>query len=235
MKKVLIGILMTFFWSAGLWAGKPEPVVYAPKNAKNGAVPIAVWLHGYRNFPGFLADEREYFEGVADSLGIAIVGIPGTTPLEDGTLQWSEEPVADHAYIQQVLASLSEKHKLDTKRVALFGFSQGAMVAADVANLYPDAYQGAIVMSPGGFTEPKVRSQKSPVNATQIYFLVCGADEHPGNVQLTRFYAKELKNLGAVVTFKEYPGVSKHTRPPDFKERFPEWIAAILKSRARGE
>lgn len=235
MRKLVISMVMLFLCCATLWGGKPEPVVYLPKTQKDSAVPVAVWLHGYRSFPGFIAEEREYFQGIADSLGIAIVGIPGTTPLGDDTLQWSEEPVADHAYIQQVLSLLSEKHKLDTKRVALFGFSQGAMVAADIANLYPDAYQGAIVMSPGGFTEPKVRSQKSLANAKQTFFVVCGANENAGNVQLTRFYGKELKNLGATVTLKEYAGVSKHTRPPDFKERFGEWIAAILKSKTAGE
>jgi len=195
MKKFLIVILLNFFCCAMLWGAKPEPVIYSPKNQKDSAVPIAVWLHGYRSFPGFFSDEHEYFQGVADSLGIAIVGIPGTTVLEDGTLQWSEEPAADHAYIQQMLGVLSENHKLDTKHVALFGFSQGAMVAADLANLYPDAYQGAIVMSPGGFTGPKVRTQKSSVNATQTYFILCGADEHPGNVHMSRFYGKELRTL----------------------------------------
>src|SRR3954471_22684349 len=100
-KKFLISALVICSCSAALWAAKPDPVVYTPKNQKDAAVPIALWLHGYRSFPGFLADEREYFQSVADTLGIAIIGIPATTPLGDGTFQWSEEPVADHAYIQQ--------------------------------------------------------------------------------------------------------------------------------------
>ena len=54
------------------------------------------------------------------------------------------------------------------------------------------------------------------------------------NVELTKAYAKHLETvLGAKVTLKLYPGVSKHTRPPGFMEKFPEWMAAILKSNAK--
>ena len=160
-------------------AEKPKAFLFKPSNGK-GPYPVVLWLHGYRGYSpeGYFPGEKaEALQKHADAIGAVIIGFPATTDLGDNTQQWSEEPVADHAYIQQMLEVLSEKHKLDTKRVALFGFSQGAMVAADLANLYPEAYQGAIVMSPGGFTEPKVRAQKSAANAAQSYFVVCGAEE----------------------------------------------------------
>ena len=34
--------------------------------------------------------------------------------------------------------------------------------------------------------------------------------------------------LGAKVTLKLYPGIAKHTRPPDFMEKFPEWVSMML-------
>ena len=120
-----------FLLLCGACIAKPAPVVYYPAGATNG-VPVMVWLHGYRSFPSVLSD-KEYFQSVADRLQVAFIGIPGTTAMADGTLVWSEEPVADHHYIQDVLATLASKYKLDLKRTGLFGFSQGAMVAADIA------------------------------------------------------------------------------------------------------
>lgn len=47
----------------------------------------------------------------------------------------------------------------------------------------------------------------------------------PGPIQ----YARHLdKVLGAHVTLKLYEGVSKHNRPTDFMEKFPEWMGTIL-------
>jgi predicted esterase len=167
----------------------------------------------------------------ADALGAVIIGFPATTDLGDGTQQWSEEPVADHAYIQAKLKEIGKTVKVDLSKVALFGFSQGAMVAADLATQYPESYLGAILMSPGGMGRAKAADLRKPEHAKQVYFCFCGAEEQPGNVGLTKAYAKHLETvLGAKVTLKLYPGISKHTRPPDFMEKFSEWMAAILKS-----
>jgi pimeloyl-ACP methyl ester carboxylesterase len=211
---------------------KPAPLVYAPKHAE-GKLPVAVWLHGYRSFPGAL-DDAEFFQGVADRLRIAIVGIPGTTTLDDDTLQWSEEPVADQAYIQSVLRALSSEYRLDLERVALFGFSQGAMVAGDLSLLYPHSYLGALIMSPGGFTSPHLPDVKDTFHSRQHYFSVCGALEHPGNVGWTKRYAAAARQFTDFSMLKLYDGVKQHTRPPDFKDRFPEWISEILGIQKKG-
>jgi predicted esterase len=205
---------------------KPEPIVYFPAGVTT-SVPVAVWLHGIRAFPGILED-KEYFQRIADRLKIAIVGIPGTTMLFDGTLVWSEEPVADHAYIQDVLDQLANKYNLDKTRIALFGFSEGAQVAGDLCARYPMVYRGAILMSPGGITNSKAETKTGEVNKSQVFFVFCGAKENARTVQNTANYAALFKLLGCTVTYKEYPDQEKHTRPEDFKEKFPEWIATIL-------
>jgi predicted esterase len=207
-------------------ATKPEPIVYYPAGASE-LVPVAVWLHGYRRFPSVLED-KEYFQKVADELKIAIVGIPGTTEMPDGTLIWSEEPAADNAYIQEVLGQLAEKYKLDKSKVALFGFSEGAMVAGDLCALYPSEYRGGILMSPGGITDPKAKSKTPELNKSQVFFIFCGAKENALNVQWSETYAALFKQWGCTVTLKEYPDQEKHERPADFKEQFPNWICAIL-------
>ncbi len=217
-------------------ADKAKPFIFTPTNG-TGPFPVALWLHGYRGYSpeGYFPGETvAAMQKHADTLGAVIIGFPATTDLGDNTQQWSEEPVADHAYIQSMLKEIGKTVKLDISKVALFGFSQGAMVAADLATLYPENYMGAILMSPGGMGRPKAADIRTPQHEKQVYFCFCGAEEQPGNVGLTKAYAKHLeKDLGAKVTLKLYPGISKHTRPSDFMEKFPEWMAAILKPNAK--
>ena len=233
MKPVLVALALLLF-AAAAEAAKPEHFMFVPKAAAE-PMPVAIWLHGYRGYSpeGYVRGEtREAMQKHADALGAVILGFPATTDLGDGTQMWSEEPVADHAYIQDRLRALTKGLKVDLKRVGLFGFSQGAMVAADLATLYPEWYRGAILMSPGGMGAPKASEEKLPVHATQVYFCFCGAAEHEGNVGLTKAYAGHLeKVLGATVTLKLYEGVSNHTRPPDIMTQFPIWMAAILKAK----
>ena len=208
-----------------------KPFVFRPTKGTS-PFPVVLWLHGYRGYSA-----QGYFPGApaaalqkhADSLGAVIIGFPATIDLGDGTQQWSEDPVKDHAYIQAKLKEIAKDSTFDLSRVALFGFSQGAMVAGDLASQYPESYQGALLMSPGGLGRPKVADVRKPQHAKQVYFCFCGADEHPANVGLTKMYAKHLESvLGAKVTLKLYPGIAKHARPPDFLEKFPEWMTAIL-------
>jgi predicted esterase len=131
-------------------ADKPKPFIFWPKTA-TGPFPIVVWLHGYRGY-----SSAGYFPGAttaamqkhADALGAVIVGFPATTDLGDGTQQWSENPATDHAYIQSQLRSTGLTPNVDLSKVALFGFSQGAMVAADLASQYPDSYMGGAANVP---------------------------------------------------------------------------------------
>ena len=217
-------------------AEKAKPFIFTPTNGP-GPFSVALWLHGYRGYSAdgyFPGETAAAMQRHADALGSVIIGFPATTDLGDNTQQWSEEPVADHAYIQWKLKEIERTVKLDLSRVALFGFSQGAKVAADLATQYPESYMGAVLMSPGGMERPKSAEVRKPQHEKQVYFCLCGADENQSNVGLTKAYAKHLeKVLGAKVTLKLYPGIAKHTRPPDFMERFPEWMAAILKPDAK--
>lgn len=194
---VLLALLGT---SLAVKAEKPKHFLILPAKG-DGPFPVALWLHGYRGYSpeGYMPGAtKEAMQQHADSLGAAIIGFPGTTDLGDDTQQWSEEPVADHAYIQWRLKELARTAKLDLTRVGLFGFSQGAMVAADLATHYPESYRGAILMSPGGIGSPKATETKIPAHTRQVYFCFCGAEEHEGNVALTKAYAQHLeKHLGS--------------------------------------
>ena len=170
--KHLLATALLFLLAAISHAAKPKPFIFVPKDATE-PMPVALWLQGYCGYsplgpmPG---ETAEAMQKLADTLGAVILGFPATTDLGDDTQQWTEEPVADQAYIQDRLKTLTTGLKVDLTRAGLFGFSQGAMVAADLATLYPESYRGAILMSPGGMGAPKAAERRLPVHATQVYF-----------------------------------------------------------------
>ena len=215
-------------------AAAPAAFVFVPFRG-SGPFPVAVWLHGYRGYSaaGYLPGAtRAEMQKHADLLGAAIVGFPGPIELADGTERWSENPPTDHAYVQGRLAEIAKTTSLDASRVGLFGFSEGGLVAAEIAMLYPEKYLGAIVMSPGGVAHPVVARTREPAHADQIYFFFCGEREDPAVVALTKGLAHGIgEALGSKVTLKIYPGISRHARPPDFTDKFPEWMGAILRAR----
>src|SRR5262249_43163026 len=128
-----------------------------------------------------------------------------------------------------VLAGAAHRLTVTAGAGVPLGVPQGARAAADVAVRHPEKYAGAILLSPGGLEEPKPSDfQPSAAHREQGYVAVCGAKEHPGNVYLTSEYARLLRDMGARIRHKPYPGMSAHTFPPDFDKVLPEWIRFIL-------
>jgi predicted esterase len=200
-----------------------------PKGYRKGAaIPAAVWLHGLGSNPENFVDEGcQHF---ADELNVAFVGASGTKARGPRSFVWAEDPEPDARRLRDALAEVSDRVTVKKGHVITFGFSQGAQVGLDVAVRYPEEYAGSIVLSPGA--EPHLQGLRpSPLLARRAFVLSCGAEEHPGNVQLTALDADWLRRAGARVTHKAYPGVSAHRFPKDFDERFPEWVRAILKTR----
>lgn len=198
-------------------------------------IAAAIWLHGYGRNSSELAIFEEDYQQMADDLRIAFIGISATSKMDEGSYQWIEEHRGDHDYLTAVLDYHSDEITIDWPNVALFGFSQGAKVAGDLASHYPAKFRGAILMSPGGQKDDDVPTISTQGNANQYYVCVVGADEAYGNVSMTRTYARKLKRLGAEVFLKEYEGVEEHSTPPDYYERLPEWLGRILRAEAAEE
>src|SRR5437870_5134001 len=91
-------------------AEKAKPFIFKPSNGK-GPYSVVLWLHGYRGYSptGYFPGEKvEAMQKHADAIGAVIIGFPATTDLGDNTQQWSEEPPADHAYIQARLKEIAK-------------------------------------------------------------------------------------------------------------------------------
>jgi len=211
-----------------------ECLVILPKGHRpEDPVPVAMWLHGYGWNPSELSLFEEDYQARADELGIAFVGISATAARDEGGYEWAENTDKDYRYIKSVLEQNKDRITPEWPRVTLFGFSQGAKVAGDVAGNYPGEFAGAVLMSPGGKrSSPDLPEAITEEHKYQKVFCFVGAEEAFGNVSLTKEYANEFKRLGATVVHKEYEGIDDHTTPPDYEENLTNWLSTILSAEA---
>jgi predicted esterase len=191
-------------------------------------IPAVVWMHGLGSRPeGFVNENSQNY---ADAMKVALIGVSGTKPRGPRSFVWAEDVEKDAKRVRDALDEVSDRVTLKRGHVITLGFSQGAQLGLEVAVRYPEDFAGAIALSPGAL--PHLKTLKpSPLLARRGFVLCCGANENPGNVQLTAFDADWLREAKARVIHKPYPGVSAHAFPPDFGERFPEWVDFILKTR----
>ena len=213
------------------WLHPKHTTVVLPKGYQKGtAIPAVLWLHGLGAGPEDFVNEscQEY----ADKLNLALIGVSGTNARGPRSFVWAEDPKEDAQRLQDALTEVSDRVTVKKGQVITFGFSQGAQVGLDVAVLHPEQYAGSIALSPGAI--PHLDDAKpSPLLAQRGFVVSCGANELPGNVQLTALDAEWLRKTKAHVIHKPYPGVSAHSFPKDFEERFPEWVKFILKAQEK--
>ena len=208
---------------------KAKFYIVTPKGYKtSNPVPLAIWLHHHGQNPKELKESRDQYQHWANELGIAFIEVSATARRTKG-YEWTENLEADRQYIFDLLSLHQDKIKPEWPRVALIGFGQGAKVAGDVALSDPEKFAGAILMSPVGNKykpaplDPNVKSHKS-----QTYFCFVGEDEAFEKALITRKYAITLKETDAKLTYKIYPGIEKHSKPPDFDENLSRWLNEIL-------
>jgi len=226
MQIVHIFFLLLATLTSGL-ADVKAPLVLLPRGmAANEALPVAIWLHGYGANPSKILEEPLY-QAVSDRLHIAIVGVYATNQINSESFEWSELPTFDYSQITDSLVKAEQENHVKFSKKMLFGFSQGACVAVEIASRYPEVFSGAIVLSPGANQHPGPLLPHD-ANKRQIYYLSCGAAEAAGNLEFMRSYAIYLSKIGATVSSREVPNMKIHSRPPDWSDRFPEWAKVIL-------
>jgi predicted esterase len=209
------------------YAGLDATVVLLPRSwDQKSPLPVAIWLHGYRANPSGLRTNAHY-QATADALNIAIVGVPATQEESPGVYSWTKDPDLDLGQIDGALAEATRRSGVKFDRCLLAGFSQGAIVAAELAARFPGRFCGAIVLSPGGDMIPSPIIM-NPAHARQRYFISIGAQELQRRIDDARQYNQILTGLGSVVHYREVEGMSEHMTPADWPEKFREWTAGIL-------
>ena len=190
---------------------------YLPEEDDYTAV---LWLHGVGAEPAGLVDNMRW---LAEDMDLGILGVSGTRVYGPEMFEWSEDLAADHAHIQRGLAALPRP----PGEIVLLGFSQGAQLAVELVAEYPQAYAGAIALSPGyGGSSRAARGMPVKAGADSHVVIAVGAGEAIGTLALARRDAAWLEAAGVSVELRIAPEQSDHAFPPDFMDLFFDWVDA---------
>jgi predicted esterase len=193
-------------------ANKPQTVIFA--------------MHGY----GSVASDFAHLNALADATGAIIVAVSGTEFLvEQGGYSWAENAGLDQMqlrfaeeYVLAKLPGITVQHRL------LFGFSQGAQMALEVAAQFPERFVGAAAFSPGTLRELSLAALKPGKTLQGRSFLISVNTEHPMNIAWSKADQSRLKAAGAQVRFRQLSATG-HSVPSDFVQVLSRWSALTLK------
>ncbi len=137
--------------------------------------------------------------------------------------------------LSSALARLEEcvlllaSHGLESERVILLGFSQGACLASEFLARQPRRYGGAAILT-GGLIGPRLRDYDGSLQGTPV---LLGAGDPDPHVPWQRVEesAEALKRLGARVDVRRYPGLG-HSVNRDELEAVRQLMARALKGEA---
>lgn len=191
-----------------------------PKGDARPRMPLVVWLHGYGATP-----DVEDWEELAKTNGVALLGVSATYGKGDHTFRWAEDLKRDALRVRVALEVAAQY--VDATRIMLFGFSQGAALAADLLLHYPSTFAGALVLSPGQRLRPPGEATSEDLSGRTMHCYV-GGMEHATTLAFTEYACEEAKKHGATVLRREETGVRQHTFPPDFDGVFRKWVRATL-------
>lgn len=211
------------------WAesGHNSTTLVLPKGYQRGTpIGALIGLHGLgSNDKEFVGDN---WQPIADHLNFACIGVSGTIPRGARSYVWSEDVNRDATRVRQALEEVSDRVTIDSQQQIVFGFSQGAQMAFELALRNPDEFRGAIVLSPGA--KKAIRSETIADSRALRFVIVCGAGEHPSTQSATQIDAATARQAGANVQLKIYQGMNTHSFPPDFDQQLPNWVKFIASS-----
>lgn len=127
------------------------------------------------------------------------------------------------ARLQRLLANLAAQGWAPADTV-LFGFSQGCLMALDVALRHPEPFAGIVGVSGYLFAPERLEAELHPRAREQAVLMTHGTHDELLPVERTRAQAQSLQRMGVAVAWHEFP--KAHTLDP--AEELPlirRWVA----------
>ncbi len=143
---------------------------------------------------------------------------------DNANIDWSsfaDRPIAPSLQrVKELIDSYQATQKVDDKRIYIMGLSMGGMGTFDLVARYPNLFAAAIPIC-GGIYPPRLKKAAKTVKF-RIYH--GDADQTvPCNSSRQAYLA--LKELGAKVSYVEFPGVEHNSWTPAFNQPdFFEWL-----------
>ena len=180
--------------------GRRDGLLRVPDTGDGGAaLPLVVMLHGAG---GHAAGTLRLIEDAAPG---ALLLVPESRGPTWDVIMGAYGP--DVSFLDAVLRSVFERRRVDPRRVALAGFSDGASYALSLALGNGDLFTHALAFSPGFAAPP------GPVGRPRIFVSHGIADDVLPIDPCSRRLVPRLRAAGYEVRYREFPG--GHFVPPD--------------------
>ena len=189
-----------------------DALLYVPKSADpNQPAPLMVYLHGAT---GSEQQGIKRLSPLADELGFLVL-----SPASGGGT-WDairDDYGSDVRVIDQALAHVFEMRRVDARRIALSGFSDGASYALGLGLANGDLFGAVLAFSPGFIPKGSVRNGKPRV------FVSHGRQDSILPIETcSRRLVPELTRAGYPVTYREFDG--PHAVPREVAAEAVRWF-----------
>lgn len=188
-----------------------DAILQLPKTASQGSLPLLVMLHGATQS----AEDMFWYLGSAhEEAGVAVLA-PNSRDTTWDVLSGSFGP--DVEMLNRALERVFETVAIDTTRVAVGGFSDGASYALSLGLINGDLFSSVVAFSPGFLTADH------PQGNPRI-FISHGRRDHILPIDSCgRRIAIGLTARGYDVNFREFDG--DHEIPADIAREGLKWFA----------
>jgi phospholipase/carboxylesterase len=181
--------------------------------------PIMVMLHGAGGNP---RRGLSWVMPLADSAGVLLLA-PQSAGLTWDVIRGRYGP--DVAFIDRALAHVFEHYAVDTTRLAIGGFSDGATYALSLGITNGDLFTHVIAFSPG-FMVPSTQRGEPRL------FVSHGTKDQVLSVDASsRRIVRRVRDGGYDVTYREFEG--GHAVPPSIAREALTWLAGEWGARGR--
>ena len=191
-----------------------DAILQLPKSASpttNAPLPLLLFLHGATQSA---EDMFEYLGSAPDETGVAILA-PNARDTTWDAIAGSFGPDVD--FINRALERVFDSVVIDTARVAVGGFSDGATYAISLGLINGDLFRRVAAFSSGFVMDGTLQGKPS-------FFISHGTRDQILPIdKCGRRVAADLKGRGYDVTFREFDG--RHEIPGDVMREGLRWVA----------
>lgn len=212
-------------FSANSSVGKPiklgldqqrDALLYLPKSATNSPLPLLLFLHGATQSAD---DMFWYLDSAPDETGVAILA-PNSRDTTWDAITDSFGP--DVEFVNRALERVFDTVAIDSTRVGIGGFSDGATYAISLGLINGDLFKLVAAFSPGFVIDGMQQGMPQ-------FFISHGTRDRILPIDSCgRRVAARLKDRGYKVTLHEFDG--GHEIPGDVMREGLRWVAAPVGS-----
>jgi predicted esterase len=188
-----------------------DAILQLPKTSAQAPLPLLVFLHGATQTA---EDMFWYLDSAPDETGVAILA-PNARDTTWDAITGSFGP--DVQFLNNALQRVFNMAAIDTARVAIGGFSDGATYALSLGLINGDLFTRVAAFSPGFVIDGDLHGKPN------FYISHGTRDQILPIDRCGRRISADLKSRGYQVTFREFDG--RHEIPKDVMLEGLRWVS----------